>query len=127
MPEPAAVRREPVAGAGGGASGAGAGAAGVRQGPAAAAAERRRSLGHGGGAASGSTGGSSGGGGGANGGGGGGSSPFSGRVERLRRGSSTTLRGVAPERAAPQVGQAPLPWLASTRSATAICSSLVAR
>ena len=65
-----------------------------------------------------------GGGGGAKGstGGGGGS-----RLFKPASASSTTLRGVAPDSGPPQVGQAPLPWVASTRSATAICSSLVAR
>ncbi len=43
------------------------------------------------------------------------------------RAAVTTLRGVAPDSPVPQTGHAPRPWVASTRSATAICSSLVAR
>src|SRR6476646_2679664 len=41
--------------------------------------------------------------------------------------SSTTLRGVAPDSPRPQAGHAPGPCVASTRSATAICCSLVAK
>jgi hypothetical protein len=37
-----------------------------------------------------------------------------------------TLRGVERDSGPPHTGQEPLPWEASTRSATAICSSLVA-
>ena len=61
-------------------------------------------------------------------GGGGGSSPFRPTASRALStaclGSSTTLRGVALDRPRPQTGHAPRPWLPSTRSATAICSSL---
>ena len=57
--------------------------------------------------------------------GGGGTSPPSSGLSSGAA-SATTLRGVALESPRPHTGHAPRPWVASTRSATAICSSLVA-
>ena len=64
---------------------------------------------------------------GSNGGGGGGSWPFSASGSNGGGASLSTLRGVELDSPRPHVGHAPLPCDASTRSATAICSSLVAR
>ena len=41
-------------------------------------------------------------------------------------GALVTVRGVGPDRPRPHTGQAPLPWVASTFSAMAICCSRVA-
>ena len=91
--------------------------------PAAPAEPGRRAAGGGGGGASG---------GGASGGGGacGAGSPL---IPGASSGASSpavvagrTLRGVGPDSGPPHTGHAPRPWVASTRSATAICCSLVA-